>query len=181
MKRGLKPLLTGIVLLVLAVLALPLAFFGSTFLTGQGGKQFLVPGSTEITVTEPGRYYLWNDYETIYEGKSFRRSETVPDGVEIVVGDENGDPIPLITDHSVSRTRNGHSQKSIAHFDLDQPGSVRISVTGGMPERVFSLSQSKIWQTFGMVFGGIALAGVLAVLGLILGVVGIVKLANSGK
>jgi len=40
--------------------------------------QSKVPGTQEVIIEKPGRYYLWNDFRTVYAGKSYDQSEHIP-------------------------------------------------------------------------------------------------------
>ncbi|HRQ90897.1 MAG TPA: hypothetical protein PLA50_19055, partial [Bacteroidia bacterium] len=62
MKPGLKTLITGIALFILGGFVIPFLLILPLFLNESTNTQFLVPGSKEVTVEKPGRYYLWNDF-----------------------------------------------------------------------------------------------------------------------
>jgi hypothetical protein len=76
-------------------------------LDGSDGQQFLIPGSTQVAIAEPGRYYLWNDFQTFYDGKSFNRSQRIPDGLKIMVKDEEGNSLLFNSDKKGERSAGG--------------------------------------------------------------------------
>ncbi|MHC4887324.1 MAG: hypothetical protein ACYTGH_19785, partial [Planctomycetota bacterium] len=145
-------------------------------------QQFLVPGGTQVLVEEPGRYYLWNDYQTVYEGRSYNGSESLPDGLEIRVVDEvAGTPLPFTPDTSISSSTGGDARKSIGYVEAVQPGSLSVTVTGDVEERVFSFSPSRLLLMFAVIFGAVGGAFLAAFVGIGLIIWGIVKVARNGK
>lgn len=87
MQKGLKPLILGVALFVVGAFVVPAAVILPLVLSDWSETQFLVPGSAEFLAEEPGRYYLWNDHQTVFEGFSYNRSESLPDGLHIVIED----------------------------------------------------------------------------------------------
>ncbi len=179
MKKGLKTVITGAVLFVLAVFVLPLALLVPVVLQDSSPSQFLIPGVAEFELEAPGRYYLWNDYRTIFEGESFHRSESLPDGLRMVVRGAAGDELKLITDASISLSSGSRSQRSIGYVDVPQAGSWEVEVSGEVKSRVFSFGESKVLKLFGLIFGAAVCCVILAVAGLIVGVIGVVQLADN--
>jgi hypothetical protein len=181
MRKGLKTLIAGIMLFLVGGVLAPLAIILPIILNDSDGQQFLIPGSTEVTITEPGRYYLWNDFQTVYDGKSFDRSERIPDGLEIVVKDEAGNSLLFKRDTSISSNVGSSSKKSIGYVEVDKPGKLTVSVSGSSDQRVFSFSQFDFLRLLGFVFGGIALAVIMSLAGIGITIWGIVKLVKNKK
>jgi hypothetical protein len=179
MKRGLKTTIAGVVVLLVGAFVIPLAFFLPVALGNSHDFQFKAPGSAETMVNEPGRYYLWNDFRTVYEGKSYDRSPAIPDGVEIQIRDAMGRQLQFVSDTSISMTSGGSSKKSIGYVEIAAPGKVKILLTGGNEERIFSFSQSGLLKLFGLIAGGVGLSLVVCTVGLGLIIWGVVKLATG--
>lgn len=158
-----KRLVAGIFLFLGGVFALPLAVLVPLLQNGSDGRVFLVPDVVEVIAEEPGRYYLWNEYETIYEGRSFRRSRHLPDGWQIVVADAAGDSLRLTTKTSISVSGGSGQSNSIGYVDVEQPGLLRIEVSGAGEARVFSFSRS-FFQNYFLVIVGVLGASVLIAL-----------------
>lgn len=177
MKKGLKTLIAGIAIFLTGAVALP-AFFVFTLLSGgMAGQQFIAPGSAEIQIEKPGRYYLWNDYQTVYDGTTYNDSLTVPGGLTIRFSDASGQPLPLNADTSMSINIGSSSKNSIGFIEVTTPGSVAVSVSGEVESRVFSVSAFSLAGFARMILSGLA----LAFAGLAILIWGIVKLVRSSR
>jgi hypothetical protein len=110
-----------------------------------------VPGSVAASVEKPGRYYLWNDFRTVYEGRSYNRSEGIPDGIEIRVHDAEGQSLEFVGDKSISSSSGSSSRNSIGYVQVGSPGQLKIEVSGGNEDRIFSHHQAceieEKWRT----------------------------------
>src|SRR6185503_14332979 len=53
------------------------------------GVQFLAPGSKTLDLAK-GRHVVWNDYVTVFEGRSYDSSKNLPDGTQVTVTDGSG-------------------------------------------------------------------------------------------
>lgn len=166
---------------LVAVMVVPLLFVLLLVFEHKQETQFKIPGTTAVAVKEPGRYYLWNDFRTIYNGKGYNKSESIPDGIEIRIRDASGHQLQFVSDASISMNDNGNAKKSIGYVEVERPGEVTVEVTGGSEERIFSFSQSGLLRIFGLVFGGFALSAMIAVAGLGLIIWGIVRLAKANR
>ena len=180
MKRGIKTIITGVMFLV-AAFVVPFLFVLPLLLQHQNENQFKVPGAIEVVVGKPGRYYLWNDFQTVYNGKSFNRSERIPDGLNIQISDSEGHPFNFVSNTSISSTNGSSAKNSIGFVEVDRPGKVTVRVSGGAEDRVFSFSQSGLLKIFLFVIGGFAGAGILGLTGIFLLVWGIVKLVRRNS
>jgi hypothetical protein len=181
MKKGLKTLIVGILLFTVGAFVVPIAFVLPLIMDDSDERQFIIPGATKVEITEPGRYYLWNDFQTIHEGKSYNRSEGIPDGLEIAVTDQNGQGLDFKSDTSISSSSGSSSKNSIGYVEVTNPGRLVVSVSGNSDERVFSFSQSGIMKVLGLIFGGFGLSLLLAIAGVGFSIWGIIKLVQNNK
>lgn len=182
MKTEIKLIIAGATLFVLGAFVIPLATVLPLILRDSSDDQFKVPGTTQVKIEEPGSYYLWNDYQTVFEGKSYNRSQNIPDGIEITLQNkETGEKFNFISDTSISSSSGSSSKNSIGYIEVQTPGTVEISISGGDEERVFSFSRSDLLLMFGMIFGGLALSMLIGFSGFGLTIWGIVKLVQSKK
>jgi hypothetical protein len=107
--------------------------------------QFLTPGTKEIEIVKPGKYYLWFDYQTIYKGQSFNSSEEIPNGLKFrLVELSSRNTIEMTSDFSCKVSSNDCQSKSVGRFQIESPGKYLISVDGDSPERIFSFSGDTI-------------------------------------
>lgn len=181
MKRGVKTIIAGVVLFITGAVFVPVACILLLIFNRSNDVQFKVPGTKEINIEKPGRYYLWNDYQTIYHGKSYSRSKHIPDGMEIKIRDADGAPLSFIADTSISSEDNGLAENSIGYVEVKSPGKVEIEISGGNEERIFSFAPSNILKIVGLIFGTIGLSALIAISGIAVGIWGIVKLAGAKK
>ena len=137
MKPGLKTLIIGITLFLLGGFVIPVLLILPIFLTKSSEQQFLIPGAKELTIEEPSRYYLWNDFQTVFEGKSYSRSERLSDGIEITVTDGTGKILAFQSDTSIYSSSGSSSKNSIGYVDVSEPGELFITVKSASEKRVF--------------------------------------------
>lgn len=140
-----------------------------------------MPGTFETNVVKAGRYYLYNDYQTIYNGKTYDNSKNLPGGMEIKILNSQGNPLPFTGDTSFSVNGSGTERNSIGYVDVQNPGKVRIEVSGTTDERIFSFGQENFFKFFIWIMGTLGLCFFFAISGIGLAVWGIIKLVRSGK
>lgn len=174
-------MITGAVCFIVGAFVIPLATVLPLILEGSKEVQFKVPGTMEIPVDVPGRYYLWNDFQTVYKGTSYDRSTGIPDGMEIRIRNGNGELLEFSSDTSMSSTNGASASNSIGYVNIEGPGKVKIEVTGGNEERVFSFARSRLLMMIGRIAGGFLFSMLFGLGGLGMVVWGIVKLVRSNK
>lgn len=177
MKKGLKTLIAGIVIFLIGAVALPVFFVFTLLTEGMAGQQFIVPGSAEIQIEKSGRYYLWNDYQTVYEGATYNASLTVPGGLSIRFTDAGGEPLPLSADTAMSINIGGSSKNSIGFIEVTEPGNITVNVSGELENRVFSVSAFSLAGFVRMILSGL----ILAFAGIAILIWGIVKLVKNSR
>jgi len=127
-------------------------------LTLEQGAQFLVPGRHTARLDRPGKYLVWNDYQTVFQGRSYDESEKLPPGVRISVLDKaGGQSLAVTASHGATSSMGNTSSVAVSQFEIVQPGSYEIVVEGDFPQRVFSVSRDFIWGLLGVIFGAFAL------------------------
>jgi len=178
MKRGIKTIIAGVVIFVFGAFVVPLLFIFPLIFGKSNEVQFKVPGTFEANAEKPGRYYLWNDFQTIYDGKSYNRSESIPDGMQITIRNSSGAALHLVTDASISSNNGSNCQKSIGYVEIAGPGKLEIEVTGG-DERILSFAPSNLLKIFGLILVAVGSTAVVAIGGIGIGVWGIIKLVRS--
>jgi len=181
MKKEHKIITLGGILFALGAFIIPLVIIIPLFLQDSNDNQFKVPGSFQVQVNEAGPYYLWNDHQTIFQGKSYNRSQDNPDGMKFLLKDaQSGESFIFVSDTSMSSTRGNHTRNTIGYIDIVKPGKVDIEVSGGEDEeRIFSFSQSNFKTLFGLIFGGMALSLLVGVTGFVFIIWGIVLIVQS--
>lgn len=180
MKLGTKRIIGGACLLVLAAAITPAAIAYHLLRADPSSQQFQAPGVMDIDVQQPGRYYVWNEYQTIYEGRVYDRSEELPDGMQITITKRpSGKSIALVGRQSISSSSGPSSKRSIGYIDLETPASLRIEVSGLDDERVIGFSRSRIKMILLWIVAGGITASLLGLGGLGLLAWGIITLART--
>jgi hypothetical protein len=181
MKPGVKIIIAGVVLMIVGAVCVPLGIVLKLILGQSDVVQFEVPGLLQTVVDEPGRYYLWNDHQTIFEGKSYNRAIEIPDGFEVSVFGPNGVELAFSSDLNTSFTSGSGVKQSFGYVDVENSGPVRVEIIGDIEGRIFSFSQFSLRGMFGIFVLGFIIAALFGLSGLALLICGIVKLANSPK
>ena len=150
---------------VVACAALIVMFIASL----ENDARFVAPGSHAITVQKPGKQIIWNDYRTVFGGRSYDVPEQLPDGLSIRVTEaETGKDVDIVASRGASSKTAEADRLSIAAFEAERPGRYTITIMGDFPPRVFSVGPEFLVQLFGTIFGAIAvvIAGFATALGL---------------
>ncbi|MBN1865584.1 MAG: hypothetical protein JW808_11865 [Victivallales bacterium] len=176
MKKGIVLIVVGVVVMVLGFGA-PLLFL-FPLLMGGGDDQFIVPGSKEIVIEKGGTYYLWHDYKTVFDNRTFSNDESIPDNVRVEMIDLSDNSVLDLTPYtSMSSKSPSAAKRTIGYYTLKE-GRYDLRVDGDCSPMVFSLD-SGVGGTLAMVFIGIGVAFVMMIISFALTVAGIVFLVKS--
>ena len=176
MKTGLKTIILGVILFVLGGVTFPVVIIVPLFLDDAINQQFSIPGMIQVVIKEPGRYYLWNNHQTIFNGTIYNRSEDLPDGIEISITDSTtGIPFNFFESSSISFSSGHSAKKSIGYIEVGNPTRVQVDIRGGDENRIFSFSQATFVKKLKRIFGGIILAFLAGLSGIGLVIWGVVK------
>ena len=161
-----------IVLGILAIVAtvIPPVFATVTFIRdlGRGAVVFLAPGQAEVTVAEAGRWYLYHDHRTTFDGRSFTQSPGLPDGASFRLTDAAGAVVPVAEDPArISVQVGGTDSVSVACWDL-QPGAYIVTVDGFADDVVCSLGEMKVMAFLVDLLQALGLSLILLVAGIAL-------------
>jgi len=140
--------------------------------------QFAVPGSKDFNLTAPGKYVLWHETETIFQGRTYSGGQ-LPSGLLMQLSNTASRAIiPLLPDQSTTMSSGGSSRRSIATFRIATPGPHVLSVDGQAPPMVFSFGKSEWGNLFWSLGLGFILAPSLLISGIVLGVCVLVRRRN---
>lgn len=182
MRPGFKRLVIGVLLFVSGTVVLPAVLVLPFVFGDRADEQFLVPGGIQVTASEPGRYYLWHDHRTIFQGKTYNNQPDVPAGMEITITDaDSSEPLDFVPDGSMTVSSGTSASASVGYVELETPRTLNVIVSGpeGQDQRVFSFSKSIVLEVIAAVIGCFVGGGVLAVLGIVLVAWGAVKMVRS--
>jgi uncharacterized membrane protein len=136
-----------------------------------GDTRFVAPGSHVVTVKQPGKQVIWNDYRTVFEGRSYDAPERLPEGLQIRVTEAaTGKDLDIASSRGASWKSPVSERVSIASFEVATPGRYTVTIGGDFPPRVFSVGPGFLLPLLGTIAGavavlllGFALALVLAI------------------
>ncbi|HEX9687346.1 MAG TPA: hypothetical protein VGA25_16010 [Burkholderiales bacterium] len=123
-------------------------------LTWEEGTQFLAPGRQALTL-RTGNHVLWNDHVTVFEGRSYHSSRTLPDGLQVAVTGGDGD-IALRSASGATTKGSNTERVAVMQFDIARPGRYEIAVLGDFRPRVFSVGPDHVGAVLWTIFGAIA-------------------------
>lgn len=192
MKKGVGKIIGGGLLFLFGIAA-PFGLFIPLFFQGDD-VVLLAPGSKEITVEKPGRYYLWNNYRAVFEGRSYSSGKELPAGLTFTLAAKEGigsqapapaeqpagRTLPLHPDGSISASSGSGESVSIGYFEVVTPGSYLLEISGEAPQGVFTFGPTLLGN-LPLFVGGLLLAILVSMASLagavVLVVLGIVQLA----
>ena len=181
MKPGIKAIIAGGVIFIFGTLVVPLLFILPFMFEKSSEVQFKAPGTCETSVEKPGRYYLWNDFRAVYHGKSYNRSKSLPDGMEIKIQNSDGSLLQFVSDTSISSNSNGSSKNSIGYVEIKAPSKIKVEVSGGDEDRILSLEQFNLSKMFGFMIAGFGVSALVTIGGIGIGIWGILRLVKSNQ
>ena len=181
MNKAKKMIVTGIIILVVGASLVPVIIV-PIFLERSDSVQFVIPGQVEFETKNEGRYYLWNDFRTIYEGQTYNNSSQLPNGLKIKLEDlDKNQKVNLVNSGGMTFTTNGKSSQSIGYIDVKPKTKLLISVQGECSPQVFSFSQSVILEKIAFIIGMALLACLMSIIGFIIIILGVIKQSQSKK
>jgi hypothetical protein len=138
----------------------------------QGTVRVVVPGSTVLTLDQPGRYAIFHELRSVVDGRAYE--STSVDGLRVtLVAEAGGAPVALVPPNMSSEYEIGSRVgRSFLAFDIDRPGRFRLSASlangAAEPKLVLAISRgliggmfALILVTLGIAFTGVGLAGLL--------------------
>lgn len=179
-----KKLAAGIVLFGLGGFVFPLVIVGAVVFYLMNEKplaQFVIPAQIEVSIDKQGRYYVWNDYQTTFEGKTYVSSSGLPDNLAISLREKQTQtPLTFNSDLSIFLGFGKSLRSSIGYFEIVKPGVYSLEVSGETFPRVFSFGQFflNLKKIAAIVIAGFVSVAI-ALWGFILALIGVVGLFKS--
>lgn len=165
MSKPVTKLAPGIILLGIAFIVFLVS--AASLLQGRSlAPQFTVPGEHQIEVSEPGRYFLWDNYRTWHDGATVTRSAQFPSAFSIKASGSGGAEISFTPDRSHSWSIGNHAKRSIGFLDIPETDTLTIEVTGDTDTRIVSLAKADMKKELWLKLGGFGLALIIAIIGI---------------
>jgi len=177
-KFGTKILLTGILLTVAGIFVVPYLFIMPLFESKYPEVTFKAPGVGTIEIIAPGRYYLWNDYQTFYDGQTYNNSKRLPSGTRIrIVNEESGKEIPFVADSSISLSVGNKAQNSVGYVEVSDGKSLKIEVSQNSEDRILTFAKSRFMDILGTLITTGIFASILAFSGIGMMIWGLIRMS----
>jgi hypothetical protein len=158
--------------LAVALLVVGLAGAGWTMWSGLSGigdtmERFVIPGSGEVTLAEPGTYTIFHETESVIGDRVYN----VPSISNLTVGvteEATGATVPVSAPgvHS-TYTMGGHSGVSVLAFNAARPGRYRLTAAygsgAGAPQTVLSVDRGFFGRLFRTILGTLAFAALAGI------------------
>jgi len=110
-----------------------------------GGDQFRVPGELTLELEKPGKYVIWSETSTFFEGRRHLFPDEIPPGMSVMVMDEKSGQALQVSEAMGSTERVGNNSRfSILSFEIHHAGTYTVIVENLDPERVFLIRPSLI-------------------------------------
>lgn len=182
MKFGTKILLTGILLTIAGIFVVPYLFIMPLFESKYPEITFKAPGEETIEVIAPGRYYLWNDYQTFFDGQAYNNSKQLPSGTRIkIMDDESGKEMTFVSDSAISLSVGNKAQNSIGYVEVTDEKSLKIEVSQNSEERILTFAKSRFMDIVGTLISTGIFATILASSGIAMIIWGLVRMSSKEK
>jgi uncharacterized membrane protein len=113
--------------------------------------RFFAPGTTELSVPQPGRYILWHEHRTVYGGRSYDVPPPLPDGTRFSVAGPRGTQVEIQPHAGMSSEGSDGRSVSVGRFEAPVAGQYRVTVDGGFEPRVIAVAQDRVWPILKLV------------------------------
>ncbi len=177
MKKEIIAIIAGIFLICASIIlpVVPLVLL----IVEKSSEKFLVPGSIEVNVEKEGKYYLWSNYRTLYNGRTYSTGKEVPGGLTISLQDIGGaKTYDIIPSSSMSSSGGAEDKQTVGYYELKK-GRYLLKVEGEMEPRVFSFGYS-LASTWAILFGvGFVLSFLLVPLGGLMVVIAVIFIVKK--
>ena len=181
MKKGVKTIIAGVLLGVAGVAIIPATIVAPILKGVAQDHPFLAPGGREVSIAKPGQYYLWNEYDTMFEGKSYQHDVALPTGLEVTVRDESGEVLAFTAYDKISMSIGNGSKKSVGYVEVTEPSTLQVDVTGDFEPRVFSFAHSPVKEMAMRFLRAAVIAALSGLLAIGLVIWGIVKVTRANR
>ncbi|MCB9952490.1 MAG: hypothetical protein H6824_16065 [Planctomycetaceae bacterium] len=163
---------TGLVMIVLGI-----AIFVFTLIRLIGGEalepQTKVPGTITADIDLPGRYYVWDNHWTNFEGERVKYPADWPNEATVTVRDADGTELAFVPDASHSWSIGNNAKTSVGFIDVPSATTIRVDIDSVGRERIVTVSSRTMKQELWSRLGGFAVGIIVGLAGVLIGVFGL--------
>lgn len=136
-------------------------------------QQFKVPGTLSAEIHSPGRYYVWDNHWTMFNGERYQYPADCPENAQIIVREETDVELPFVPDTSQNWSIGNHEKTSIGYVDLTASTTLRLEVDSVGRDRIFTVSSRTMKQELWASLGGLGVGLFAVVVGIPIALLGL--------
>lgn len=146
----------------------------------QTGRPLQAPGTTLVTIAQPGKYTIWCQTSGIVDGQFKSFPDQPPSGLTVKVTKKpEGTVVPMQSSTGATISTSGTRRVSFAELNFDSPGQYQVDITGLEEKHVMHLDRAKLMKTV-MTFLLSGLAGFgFVIASIVLGIYALIRLADK--
>ena len=140
-----------------------------------------VPGKVTAEIKEPGRYYLWDNHWTTFEGERKKYAADCPEDAEISVKGSDGKELTFVPDRSQNWSIGNSEKTSIGYVDVASASELEFTVGDVNRPRIVSVSKRSMKQDLWLRLAGTGIGAVVGILGIPVIILGFIQQRSSRK
>ena len=145
-----------------------------------GSQRFVVPGTSDVTLSEAGKYVIYYEYNSVVDGRVYMTDGNLS-GLSCTLKDKSsGQNIEIVTPSINSNySFGGHAGVSVLEFTVPKAGTYELNAQYGEGEPgqevVLAINKELVGKTAFTIIGGIVVFLITLALSITIFVVTIVK------
>ena len=160
----------GLVILGTAIFAFTMA----RLVTGTAlDPQTKVPGKVVAEIDTPGRYYLWDNHWTTFDGERVQHAADFPETAKILAHDASGAQLEFVQDASQNWSIGNNGKTSIGYIDIASPTTIHFDIEDIGRERIVTVSDATMKQELWSRLGGLGIGLIMGLVGVPIGLFGL--------
>ena len=128
--------------------------------------QTKVPGTVTAEIDTPGRYYLWDNHWTTFEGKKMKYADDWPNDATVTVRDSNETVLDFVPDSSQSWSIGNSGKTSVGYVDIASKSTIQLDIDNVGHDRIVSVSNRTMKQELWSRLVGFGIGLLVGALGL---------------
>ncbi|QDV25007.1 hypothetical protein [Aureliella helgolandensis] len=144
-------------------------------------SQTKVPGTVTAEIAAAGRYYVWDNHWTTFDGERLKYAADRPQNAMVVVRDVNGVELEFVPDASQNWSIGNNEKTSIGYVDVPTATTLQLNIADTGRDRIVTVSNRTMKQELWSRLGGFAVAVALGAVGIPICVVGLLVRHRSSN
>ncbi len=160
-----------------------IAIFAFTLIQLVGGAaldlQTKVPGTVTAELDASGRYYMWDNHWTMFDGERVKYPADWPADAKVAVHDVNGAELEFIPDASQNWSIGNNEKTSVGYVEVPTATTIRLDIDDVGRDRIVTVSNRTMKQELWSRLGGFGVALVVGGLGAMICLFGVLVRRRS--